>query len=97
MQFQLDAFRIVKDELTNLIADYPIWLCDDDGREITDFIGLDEHAKKLVFVHAKMGGRDKSGTGFYVKNLQDVARGALSINRASLTPGNLFSTLLKFQ
>jgi hypothetical protein len=45
LQFQLDAFRIANDELTNLIADYPSWLCDDDGREITDFIGLDERAR----------------------------------------------------
>jgi hypothetical protein len=45
LHLQLDAVGIVKDELTNLIANYPIWLCGHDGREITDFIGLDEDTK----------------------------------------------------
>jgi hypothetical protein len=60
---QLETAAITDDDLTRAIADYPIWLCDDDNRETTDFIGLDEDAKKIVFVHAKMGKQDEGGTG----------------------------------
>jgi hypothetical protein len=87
---QLDAAGIAADALTHAIADYPIWLCDDDNREITDFIGLDEDAKKIVFAHAKMGKQDKGGTGFSVTSLQDVGRQALAslafISRGESSP-----------
>jgi superfamily II DNA or RNA helicase len=75
---QLEAAGIIADELTHAIACYPIWLCDDDNREITDFIGFDEDAKKIVFAHAKMGKQDEGGTGFNVTSLQEVGRQALA-------------------
>jgi hypothetical protein len=75
---RLDEIGVVNDELTGAIANYPIWLCDDDTREITDFIGIEEASKKLVFVHAKMGEQGEAGTGFNVSSLQEVGRQALA-------------------
>jgi hypothetical protein len=75
---QLGAAGIAEDALTRAIDDYPIWLCDDDNREITDFIGLDEDKKRIVFAHAKVGKQEEGGTGFNVSSLQDVGRQALA-------------------
>ena len=75
---QLDAYGIPTDSLTDAISSFPIWLCDDDTREITDFIGIDEDARRLVFVHAKKGGLGARGTGFNVPSLQEVGRQALA-------------------
>jgi hypothetical protein len=87
---QLEAAGIIADQLTRDIAKYPIWLCDDDNREITDFIGLDEDSKKIVFAHAKMGAQNEGGTGFNVSSLQEVGRQALAslafISRGEASP-----------
>ncbi|BAB51925.1 DEAD/DEAH box helicase [Mesorhizobium japonicum] len=87
---QLAAAGIAEDDLTRAISSYPIWLCDDDNQEITDFIGLDEERKKLVFAHAKMGKQEEGGTGFNVSSLQDVGRQALAslafISRSEPSP-----------
>lgn len=89
-EHQLAAAGIAEDNLTGAIAAYPIWLCDDDNREITDFIGLDEETKKIVFVHAKMGEQGEAGTGFNVTSLQEVGRQALAslafISRSEASP-----------
>src|SRR5262249_5765313 len=60
------------------ISDFPIWLCDDDTQEITDFIGINNAEKKLVFVHAKVGNLARNGAGFNVPSLQEVGRQALA-------------------
>jgi len=82
LQFQLDAFRIANDELTNLIADYPSWLCDDDGREITDFIGLDEGARNSFLSMTRREGGIKVELALTsranVASLQDEVRAALA-------------------
>lgn len=75
---RLEALGIEADELTNAISSYPIWLCDDDSQEITDFIGADEEEKRLVFVHAKTGNLAAGGQGFNVPSLQEVGRQALA-------------------
>lgn len=75
---QLAANGIVNDELTAAIESIPYWLCDDDSREVADFIGIDPGARKIVFVHAKIGNQVGSGTGFNVSGLQDVGRQALA-------------------
>jgi len=51
---QLHAAEIMEDDLTKTINEFPIWLCDDDFLEITDFIGLDKERKKIVFAHTKL-------------------------------------------
>jgi superfamily II DNA or RNA helicase len=66
------------DKLKAAIDELPIWLCDDDGREIADFIGFDSDARKLVFVHAKVGEQTAGGAGFNVGGLQIVGRQALA-------------------
>jgi hypothetical protein len=75
---KLNAIGIADDELTQAIAAYPIWLCDDDTRETMDFVGIDEGQRKIVFVHAKMGKQEGDGSGFNVTSLQDVRRQALA-------------------
>lgn len=75
---RLSALRIPNDPLTRGIAEYRVWLCDDDTRESADFIGVDEENKKLVFLHAKKGKQGADGTGFNVTSLQEVGRQALA-------------------
>jgi hypothetical protein len=75
---KLSAIGIADDELTQAIAAYPIWLCDDDTRETMDFVGIDEGQRKIVFVHAKMGKAGWGGSGFNVTSLQDVGRQTLA-------------------
>jgi hypothetical protein len=75
---QLARLRIARDPLIKAIQDFPIWVCDDDSREITDFIGINDADKKLVFVHAKVGQLGAGGTGFSITNLQEVGRQALA-------------------
>ncbi len=72
------ANGIGDDDLTAAIEAIPIWLCDDDGQEVADFIGLDPEAKKMVFVHAKVGAQRPQGRGFNVGGLQVVGRQALA-------------------
>ncbi len=75
---RLVALGIPNDPLTRSMADYPVWLCDDDTKESADFIGIDETNKKLVFLHAKKGKQAANGTGFNVTSLQEVGRQALA-------------------
>jgi len=75
---QLAANGIREDDLTRAINAIPIWLCDDDNREVADFIGLDLASKKIVFVHAKIGDQGPLGHGFNVDGLQVVGRQALA-------------------
>lgn len=72
------ANGIGDDDLTAAIEAFPIWLCDDDGQEVADFIGLDPDAKKMVLVHAKVGKQGERGRGFNVGGLQEVGRQALA-------------------
>lgn len=87
---QLAAAGIADDYLIRAISDCPIWLCDDDHREITDFIGIDVGKKRIVFAHAKMGKQREGGTGFNVTSFQDVGRQALAslafISRSEPSP-----------
>ena len=76
--YQRPANGIGDDDLTAAIEALPIWLCDDDGQEVADFIGLDPEAKKMVFVHAKIGKQGPRGYGFNVGGLQVVGRQALA-------------------
>lgn len=75
---QLGANDIEEDDLTRAIDSIPIWLCDDDNREVADFIGLDLTTKRIVFVHAKIGDQGPRGRGFNVDGLQIVGRQALA-------------------
>lgn len=75
---QLNAAGVAADPLTTAISAVPIWLCDDDTNEITDFIGMDEQSKRLVFVHAKVGALADGGAGYNVPSLQEVGRQALA-------------------
>lgn len=75
---QRAANGIADDNLTAAIEEVPFWLCDDDGRETADFIGVDPDAKKIVLVHAKVGKVGQGGTGYQVGGLQDVGRQALA-------------------
>lgn len=75
---QRGAADIAEDELTNEIEDIPIWLCDDDGQEVADFIGINPDQKKLVLVHAKVGSQGPNGQGYNVGGLQVVGRQALA-------------------
>lgn len=72
------AAGIDDDDLTSAIASIPVWLCDDDNREVSDFIGLDPVAKRIVLVHAKVGSQGPRGRGFNVDGLQEVGRQALA-------------------
>jgi len=75
---QLEANEIASDDLTNAIERYPIWLCDDDNQEVSDFIGINPKNKKIAFVHAKIGYQRPRGRGFNVGGLQVVGRQALA-------------------
>lgn len=75
---QRAAAGIDDDELTTAIESIPLWFCDDDGREVADFIGVDTVNKKIVLVHAKVGKQNADGRGFNVGGLQDVGRQALA-------------------
>ncbi|MDE1244267.1 hypothetical protein [Vibrio aestuarianus] len=66
------------DPLQDAIHSIPVWICDDDTKEIADFIGIDEDNKKLVYVHAKVGKVSEGGSGYNVNALQDVGRQALA-------------------
>jgi hypothetical protein len=76
----------VADALTKEISSVPIWLCDDDKFETADFIGVDEQAKRFIFVHAKVGKLADGGAGYNVNSLQEVGRQALA-SLAFLTRG----------
>jgi superfamily II DNA or RNA helicase len=77
-EHQLAAHAVAPDVLTSSIEAYPIWLCDDDNEEVSDFIGLDMDNKRLVFVHAKKGTQGPRGHGYNVGGLQVVGRQALA-------------------
>lgn len=87
---QRGAAGIEDDSLTTAIESYPVWLCDDDNREVADFIGLDPISKKIVLVHAKVGSQGPGGWGFNVGGLQEVGRQALAslgfISRGQISP-----------
>jgi hypothetical protein len=70
------ALGIADDDLTKAIASYPVWLCDDDSRETADFIGINEAEKRIAFVHAKVGKKKSSGSGYSVTSLQESGRQA---------------------
>lgn len=56
------------------LSAYPLIVCDDDSKEIADFIAVDPDQKKISFVHAKV---NKKGDGIYnVDSLQAVGRQA---------------------
>lgn len=75
---QRGANDIADDELTGALESFPVWLCDDDNREVADFIGINPATKKMVLVHAKVGRQEEGGHGFNVGGLQDVGRQALA-------------------
>jgi hypothetical protein len=53
---------------------YPLVVCDDDGKEIADFIAVDRAHKRVAFIHGKA---NKKGIGRYrVDTLQAVGRQA---------------------
>lgn len=87
---QRDAAGIEEDRLTTAIESFPIWLCDDDNREVADFIGLDPDSRRIVLVHAKVGAQGPRGRGFNVDGLQEVGRQALAslgfISRGQISP-----------
>ncbi len=70
------ALGIADDDLTRAITSYPVWLCDDDSRETADFIGINEAEKRIAFVHAKVGKKKSSGSGYSVTSLQESGRQA---------------------
>jgi hypothetical protein len=56
------------------LSAYPLIVCDDDSKEIADFIAVDLDQKKISFIHAKA---NKKGDGIYnVDSLQAVGRQA---------------------
>jgi hypothetical protein len=56
------------------LTEYPLVVCDDDVKEIADFIAVDPDEKRIAFVHAKV---NKKGAGVYnVDSLQAVGRQA---------------------
>lgn len=87
---QRAAAGIKEDSLTLAIESFPVWLCDDDNREVSDFIGLDPVSKRIVLVHAKVGAQGPRGRGFNVDGLQEVGRQALAslgfISRGQISP-----------
>lgn len=87
---QRGAAGIEDDSLTTAIESFPVWLCDDDNREVADFIGLDPISKRIVLVHAKVGSQGPGGWGFNVGGLQEVGRQALAslgfISRGQISP-----------
>ncbi|ENP8342334.1 DEAD/DEAH box helicase family protein [Vibrio harveyi] len=74
----LNGITSSNDPLQDAIHSIPVWICDDDTKEIADFIGIDEDNKKLVYVHAKVGKVSEGGSGYNVNALQDVGRQALA-------------------
>jgi Acetamidase/Formamidase family len=68
------ALRAGWQELGLRLGAYPLVVCDDDAKEIADFIALDPEEKRIASVHAKA---NKGGTGTYnVDSLQAVGRQA---------------------
>lgn len=68
------ALRAGWQELGLRLTEYPLVVCDDDSKEIADFICVDPDAKRIAFVHAKV---NKKGVGTYnVDSLQAVGRQA---------------------
>ncbi|WP_198288211.1 hypothetical protein [Bradyrhizobium sp. WSM1253] len=58
------------------LSPYPLIVCDDDSKEIADFIALDPDQKKISFIHAKV---NKKGDNVYnVDSLQAVGRKAIA-------------------
>jgi hypothetical protein len=56
------------------LSAYPLVVCDDDSKEIADFIAVDPNKKRIAFVHAKV---NRKGDGVYnVDSLQAVGRQA---------------------
>ena len=59
MEWESDSLFGLIDRLTELGRggfDSLRWLvCDDEQQEVADFIGMNENARKLVFIHAKSG------------------------------------------
>jgi hypothetical protein len=47
------ALRAGWQELGLRLGAYPLVVCDDDAKEIADFIALDPKEKRIAFVHAK--------------------------------------------
>lgn len=72
------AAGIGNDDLITAVESFPIWLCDDDNREVSDFIGLDPASKRIALVHAKVGTQGPRGRGFNIDGLQEVGRQALA-------------------
>ena len=61
-------------KLGQSLAAYPLVICDDDGKEIADFIGVDPAAKRVLFLHGKA---NRKGVGrYHVDTLQEVGRQA---------------------
>ena len=59
-------------KLGQALAAYPLVVCDDDGKEIADFIGVDPARKRVVFLHGKA---NRKGVGrYHVDTLQEVGR-----------------------
>jgi hypothetical protein len=63
----------------------PLVVCDDDGKEIADFIAVDPAGKRVVFLHGKA---NRKGAGeYHVDTLQAVGRQATaSLAFLSRTP-----------
>jgi hypothetical protein len=72
-------------ELGAQLGEYPLVVCDDDSKEIADFIAVDPPRKRLVFIHGKA---KHDGNGRYqVSTLQEVGRQATaSLAFISRTP-----------
>lgn len=61
-------------ELGVALGRYPLVICDDDSKEIADFIAVDPDARRVAFLHGKAL---KAGVGHYhVDTLQEVGRQA---------------------
>jgi hypothetical protein len=61
-------------KLRQALAAYPLVICDDDSKEIADFIGVDPAVKRLLFLHGKA---NRTGVGrYHVDTLQEVGRQA---------------------
>lgn len=60
-------------------------VCDDMRKEIADFIGIDEERKKIILIHCKHGGSNKSASSFQdvcgqaIKNLGYVNRNSINL------------------
>jgi superfamily II DNA or RNA helicase len=68
------ALRAGWQEFGVRLSAYPLVVCDDDSKEIADFIAVDPTNKRIAFLHAKA---NKKGDGIYnVDSLQAVGRQA---------------------